>query len=178
MRYRFNLHTVRYSGRRNVSIIHAVSSFEYFILDSSKWSRFLFFSPLSLSLSLAFSDFRPPTSSSYPLGEIYHGVKFIFHFGSIKVQSDSATLSGASRAFNFFFDTFYPPFLLFLRDSPLSTRLSDNKKFSLSSNSYISYFPPFNFIISFSFYRAKQNGITSNELLLLENVASEPIYPT
>lgn len=29
-------------------------------------------------------------------------MKFIFHFGSIKVQSDSATLSGASRAFNFF----------------------------------------------------------------------------
>lgn len=57
---------------------------------------------LSPSLSLAFSDFRPPTSSSYPLGEIYHGVKFIFHFGSIKVQSDSATLSGASCAFNFF----------------------------------------------------------------------------
>lgn len=99
-RYRFNLHTVRYSGRRNVSIIHAVSSFEYFILDSSKRSRFLFFSPLPLSLSRFFRF--SSTNIVYPLGEIYHGVKFIFHFGSIKVQSDSATLSGASRAFNFF----------------------------------------------------------------------------
>lgn len=119
-------HRPLFRAKKFVSIIHGVSSFEYFILEVIAISIF------SLSLSRFFTDFRSP-NIVHPgdrLGEIYHGVKIHLSLWFInRCRVIVLPSQGASRyhfAFNSFFDTFYLFFfatLHFLRDNKKSFRI-------------------------------------------------------
>lgn len=133
----------------------------------SRYLEVIAISILSFSLSrffLLFSILRSPTSSTDiedPLREIYHGVKFIFHFGSIGyrvIVLPWSIIVSRANTFNFFWHFLSFVFSFFSWLSTFYVFLSDYKKFFQVSNSYISYFPLCNFSSFLLLSRARETG--------------------